>query len=87
MEHLTRVADALIAFEWLTVCAYFIRRYVQHRKLVSIALAAMSLGWLLLGLSESVFEPERLAAPLKGSAIALGAFIWFAIWRVEKEGR
>lgn len=74
-----RIADVIVVLQWAAVSAYFIRRFIRHRKLVSLSLAAMSLGWLAIGLG--TVAPAII---FKSFAIVLGAFVWFSIWRVER---
>jgi len=75
------VVDLVIVVEWAVVALYFLRRWFQHRRLVSFCLAAMALGWLLFGLQAHWMNVELA----KGVALGLGAVLWFAIWRVERE--
>ena len=76
-------ADVLVVVEWATISGYFVRRFVKHKKPVSLCIAAMALGWVFLGL-ESRFVPSHL---LQAIAIALGVVVWYAIFHVEKRSR
>ena len=79
---LARSADGLVVLLWAAVAGYFVRRYVQHRRIVSLALATMALGWLYIGLEDSLSERFPVAA-VKAVAVILGVMVWYAIWRVE----
>jgi CHASE2 domain-containing sensor protein len=74
-------ADAAIVLEWGAVSGYFLWRWFRHRRLVSFCLAAMALGWLLMGLLEAR-EPH--VVPVKAAALGLGLVLWYSIWRVER---
>ena len=63
---------------------YFVRRYILHRKLVSLGLAVMALGWVVVGLSTLFPLPVPWGT---GGAILLGVWVWFTIIRVERTGR
>jgi hypothetical protein len=76
------VADAFIVLEWAAVAFYFLHRWWKYRRLVSFCLAAMALGWLLMGLLET---HEAHMRSVKAGAILLGGFLWYSIWRVERK--
>lgn len=83
MHLLARSADGLVVLLWAAVAGYFFRRWLQMRRLVSIALAAMALGWVYIGIEDAL--PDTFpSSPAKGLAIALGILLWYAIWRVER---
>lgn len=77
-------ADCAAALEWAAVSAYFIRRYILHRKLVSLGLAVMALGWVAVGLSTLFPIPTPWGTV---GALMLGLWVWFTIIRVERTGR
>ena len=78
---LANAADSVIVVEWVVVVLYFLGRWFRHRRLVSFCLAAMAVGWLLVGL-----QAHRLNVDVaKSCALVLGAVLWFSIWRVERQ--
>jgi len=86
-ELLMKLSDAAILLEWGGVFIYFLRRFVKMRKVVSLALAGMSLGWLILGLGDISLRLSHGFEALKVLALGLGAFLWWSVWRVEKKGK
>lgn len=66
------------------VAGYFAHRYVQHRRLVSLGLAAMACGWIFVALHDTHPLPDPWGTL---AAMVLGLFVWFAIIRVERTGR
>ena len=78
------LVDGAVALEWLAVSAYFIQRYLKHRRLVSLGLAAMACGWVLVALRSTLPVPDPWGTV---SAAMLGVFVWYAIIRVERTGR
>lgn len=77
--------DWLIALEWLGVAGYFVRRFFINRRLISLALAAMALGWALVGLGDRIIAVESGKLLIKAIALGFGVFLWFSIWSVERE--
>jgi len=82
--HLTKLVDAAAIVLWGTIAVYFIHRYVQYRKLVSLMLAFMSAGWGLIALIGVVQFSYPWPSYL---AVVLGSSVWYAIIRVERTGR
>jgi len=81
MSTLTRTLDLVAAAAWAAVAAYFVARYARHRKLVSLMLALMALGWASACLPLDI-------APWRGfTAVALAVAVGYAIIRVERTGR
>lgn len=85
-QDIGRAANALIAVEWIGVALYFTNRFLQHRKTVSLALAAMALGWTFLGLGDEILAFPQAWGLIKLAAVLFGASMWYAIWRVERTG-
>jgi hypothetical protein len=82
---LTRIADSLAAASWLAIAGYFVFRFAKYRKLVSLMLSFMALGWAsacLDGVFNFGFDSYRGAV-----ALALAASVGYAIVRVERTGR
>lgn len=80
------LVDLAVVLLWLPVVGYFIRRYAQYRKPVSIALALACLGWVAAGLNSS-FHNEVLGWSLRTVAILNGVFMVVTILRVERTGK
>lgn len=74
--------DLLLAALWLTITAYFLRRYTQHHRTPSLALAALSLNVAALSLSHVVS-----LAYVKVSALFVGVFFLVSAVRVEVRER
>ena len=80
-----RIADAASAMGWACIAIYFVWRYVKHRKLVSLMIACMALGWTsacLGGVLNIGFAPWRGFV-----ALLLACAVGYAIVRVERTGR
>lgn len=77
--------DLLAVALWLGVAGYFVNRFVKHRRLVSISLSLMSLGWAILGLTRGM--PSSHYFWLDCLSFGLGLFMVYAIVRVERTGR
>lgn len=82
-----KILDVAVILIWLSVSIFFVRRYFTYRKLVSLMLAFMALGWATLGLRG--FFPFLRAQTewFNFVAIVLGSMIWYSIYRVSKTGR
>lgn len=81
-----KIVDLVIALEWLGVAAYFVRRFMLNRRLVSLALAVMGLGWGVAGISDRAVVASNVMV-VKIASLIFGILIWFSIWQVERGPR
>lgn len=82
------VVDAIILMQWGAIGGYFVWRFVRFKKLVSLTLALMSMGWMLVGVSKTLrLIVGNLDTWLKCASIVTGGVVWYAIVRVERTGR
>lgn len=84
-SHLTNLSFAAV-FLWLGVTIYFVRRFVNHRKVVSLAIAAMALGWAANS-AQALYPESFMGAWFSVASLVLGVFVIVAIVRVETTGR
>lgn len=79
MTALELTSKGFVLLIWGAIGCYFLTRFLEYKKLVSLALVGMAMGWLILGMGYHWRGWQFLA-------IALGLFIAFSIWRVERRG-
>lgn len=84
------LVDFFICLIWTGIGIYFLRRFLQYRRLVSIGLALMAGGWGSVGLL-GMFGLTQIGPSMwqvaRGIALFTGGFLLGAIYRVEKTGR
>lgn len=81
-----KIADGLSVCAWTAIAIYFVRRFAQHRKLVSLMIALMALGWASACLDAAALGFDL--SPWRGMvALALAISVGYAIVRVERTGR
>lgn len=79
------IVDLVILFLWMGVFVYFLGRYFVFRRVRSLAIGLMSLGWVMVGLGDRfVHCHPYVAGTMKVLAIVNGIFCWWAINHVEK---
>lgn len=72
----SRAIEGVAVVLWGGVFAYFLRRFAYRKKLISVGIAVMSLGWILVALLS-------VQLWLKLTAVAAGFFLWWTVVRVE----
>lgn len=88
-ELLEKNSSILLILLWGAVSGYFVARWVRHRKIVSIGMAVMALGWPWVA-APDLLGPrlwEYMGPAMKVVSFLLGAFVVYAIVRVEKSGK
>lgn len=85
--HLIKILDVVIILVWSVVSLHFVARFLKLRKLVSLALSLMPVGWVALGLGAEWQSRVVWLMFTKVVAILAGSFLIYTIIRVERHGR
>ncbi len=77
---------AVVVALWGTISLYFLWRYLRFRKWVSIALMAMSMGWLAVGLDDfGIVDSQSPTHHVV--AVLVGLLFWAMVLIVERSDR